>query len=328
VIVPQVIRVSSSAYRRRCKVTAPSKKQQPAESPSTSFRLSQRSRKDVDANETTTFSDLALLVGANLSGEGDSDSELASGGRNANRALPYSVFKAVFPVKSTYVVLSFLESRLHGVVFLTYKREEGKPPLDNILFGPKANNVCNHPMAMRVKGEDPRDPSSAVATCLLGFDLRLVKDFGAKPTLGEDGSASLDLTAPSMEKVASWWTARNSIKDRVKAFTGVDPTSDVVNALGLSEARDSRQTSNGGEAGFKEGGKKPSGEVSMSSSKDPSSGTSAPRASPPDLKDASQLVKTMSVIVDLGNACWTYRHFSEDIQTRQYRAPEVLTGSK
>jgi serine/threonine protein kinase len=31
-------------------------------------------------------------------------------------------------------------------------------------------------------------------------------------------------------------------------------------------------------------------------------------------------------IVDLGNACWTYKHFTEDIQTRQYRAPEVLLG--
>ena len=31
-------------------------------------------------------------------------------------------------------------------------------------------------------------------------------------------------------------------------------------------------------------------------------------------------------IVDLGNACWTHKHFTEDIQTRQYRAPEVLLG--
>lgn len=29
-------------------------------------------------------------------------------------------------------------------------------------------------------------------------------------------------------------------------------------------------------------------------------------------------------VVDLGNACWTHKHFTEDIQTRQYRAPEVL----
>ncbi|KAL3318270.1 SRSF protein kinase 2 [Cichlidogyrus casuarinus] len=31
-------------------------------------------------------------------------------------------------------------------------------------------------------------------------------------------------------------------------------------------------------------------------------------------------------IADLGNSCWTYKHFTEDIQTRQYRALEVLIG--
>ncbi|BBN20588.1 hypothetical protein Mp_Vg00770 [Marchantia polymorpha subsp. ruderalis] len=33
-------------------------------------------------------------------------------------------------------------------------------------------------------------------------------------------------------------------------------------------------------------------------------------------------------IVDLGNACWSYKQFTSDIQTRQYRCPEVLLGSK
>ena len=32
-------------------------------------------------------------------------------------------------------------------------------------------------------------------------------------------------------------------------------------------------------------------------------------------------------VVDLGNACWTDRHFSDDIQTRQYRSPEVSVGN-
>lgn len=32
-------------------------------------------------------------------------------------------------------------------------------------------------------------------------------------------------------------------------------------------------------------------------------------------------------IADLGNACWVNRHFTNDIQTRQYRSPEVLLGS-
>lgn len=32
-------------------------------------------------------------------------------------------------------------------------------------------------------------------------------------------------------------------------------------------------------------------------------------------------------IVDLGNACWVDKHFTDDIQTRQYRAPEVILGA-
>lgn len=32
-------------------------------------------------------------------------------------------------------------------------------------------------------------------------------------------------------------------------------------------------------------------------------------------------------IADLGNACWVDHHFTEDIQTRQYRSPEVLIGA-
>ena len=35
-----------------------------------------------------------------------------------------------------------------------------------------------------------------------------------------------------------------------------------------------------------------------------------------------------AVVVDLGNACWINKHFSEDIQTRQYRCPEVIIGGK
>lgn len=31
-------------------------------------------------------------------------------------------------------------------------------------------------------------------------------------------------------------------------------------------------------------------------------------------------------IADMGNACYTHKHFSEDIQTREYRSPEVLLG--
>lgn len=32
-------------------------------------------------------------------------------------------------------------------------------------------------------------------------------------------------------------------------------------------------------------------------------------------------------IADLGNACWVDKHFSDEIQTRQYRSPEVIIGT-
>ncbi|CAI0452689.1 unnamed protein product [Linum tenue] len=33
-------------------------------------------------------------------------------------------------------------------------------------------------------------------------------------------------------------------------------------------------------------------------------------------------------LVDFGNACWTHKQFTSDIQTRQYRCPEVILGAK
>lgn len=33
-------------------------------------------------------------------------------------------------------------------------------------------------------------------------------------------------------------------------------------------------------------------------------------------------------IADLGNACWIFKHFTNDIQTRQYRSPEVILGAQ
>jgi hypothetical protein len=37
------------------------------------------------------------------------------------------------------------------------------------------------------------------------------------------------------------------------------------------------------------------------------------------LQSVEDLVTAHAVVVDFGNACWTYKHFTDDIQTRQYR---------
>ncbi|XP_069489539.1 SRSF protein kinase 1 isoform X1 [Ambystoma mexicanum] len=43
--------------------------------------------------------------------------------------------------------------------------------------------------------------------------------------------------------------------------------------------------------------------------------------------DPQNAEKLQVKIADLGNACWVHKHFTEDIQTRQYRSLEVLIGS-
>jgi serine/threonine protein kinase len=48
-----------------------------------------------------------------------------------------------------------------------------------------------------------------------------------------------------------------------------------------------------------------------------------------DFSELNSIFENSSVkVVDLGNACWTHRHFTDDIQTRQYRSPEVILGAK
>uniref|UniRef100_A0A8C1WID5 non-specific serine/threonine protein kinase n=1 Tax=Cyprinus carpio TaxID=7962 RepID=A0A8C1WID5_CYPCA len=44
--------------------------------------------------------------------------------------------------------------------------------------------------------------------------------------------------------------------------------------------------------------------------------------------EAQNADKIRIKIADLGNACWVHKHFTEDIQTRQYRALEVLIGAE
>merc|ERR1719201_2195092 len=71
----------------------------------------------------------------------------------------------------------------------------------------------------------------------------------------------------------------------------------------------------------------------------PPAGREAPQAGPrADIEYSAECQQVMQMdifdydrvtykVVDLGNACWVDRHFSEDIRTRQYRSPEVIIGA-
>lgn len=52
------------------------------------------------------------------------------------------------------------------------------------------------------------------------------------------------------------------------------------------------------------------------------------RGSPTTRQKLLAAVDMKCKLVDFGNACWTYKQFTSDIQTRQYRCPEVILGSK
>ncbi|KYK58848.1 hypothetical protein DCS_05866 [Drechmeria coniospora] len=59
-----------------------------------------------------------------------------------------------------------------------------------------------------------------------------------------------------------------------------------------------------------------------------SAGSSASTGEKRKADEAHSLDVISVKIADLGNACWTNHHFTNDIQTRQYRSPEVILGAK
>ena len=298
---------------------------------STIIQISQRFRGVLDS-EKQVVAEMISVISDNLNegSEMNADTAEVAMAQRPSKAPPHFFLTLKVPVRSTYVALGFIESRLPGVVFMTYKREEGSPQLDSVVFGPSFETISNHPLAMRIR-VDPTDESAcSAASSIFGFDLRLVLDFQARPFM-EDGLPSFELNIDDNERVLSWWFARNALKDRLKAFTGVDPTSEMVNLSIAPERKPRKSFADAG--GYKEGGKKPPGsDTSTAPSSRDTSASSAARTGntgqQPNLKDEQMLLNCRTVIVDLGNACWTHRHFSEDIQTRQYRAPEVLVGSK
>lgn len=321
---------------RRCGLSI---RQSGEQSIATIFKLVQHGRKDLDDGLRKSWTHLSDLVSENVAGRDSLMSTLSSRSRSLGndsqaRNTPFSLFTVKFSVLSSMVVLGFLEDRIPGLVFFNYKREEGSPPLDHVVFGPYANRICNHPLAMKVKdaGRGENDTNS-IGSALFGFDLRMIKEFAARPTVDEHGCSSFQLVGPTVEKVASWWYARQAIHDRVKAFMGLHPDAELVDMPLFSSSLKMNATTQS----YIEGGKKTNDRSRSLTAKSaepvglPVSDAQAAlaRASQqPDLKDMKSLQASRAVVVDLGNACWTDRHFSEDIQTRQYRAPEVLLGHK
>lgn len=287
------------------------------------FKLSQWKRNNLDDGEKVVLSETVRLVGCNLCASDNMSFNLghsysiSTDASQDYKCQPFSAFTLKFSAASTVIILSVLEERLPGLLFLSYKSDEGSPSLDEVVFGGNRKRICNHPSTTDVRDEGERN------NCLVGFDLRMVKGFNSRPSVGEYGAASFDLSGSSMDNVSNWWSARKPVHVRVKSFLcnvplKKAPTSPLTKKKLLSEMQV--------ETPIKQNAITPSPRGSSQSKNLPS--TPTPNTNPPDLKDAETLARARAVVVDLGNACWTHRHFSEDIQTRQYRCPEVLIGGK
>jgi len=300
---------------------------------STIFKLVQSCRTDTHTGVRKFLAQLIDQVGDNITGGELENAHTANGDPNTSRSMAYSLFSVKFSVLSTMVVLGFLENRFPGLLFCTYKRDDGRPRIDDIVFGPYSQSICNHPLTMKMRDINETAPLANInASSIFGFDLRLVKAFAARPMIDGNGTPTFRLNNQSSDKVSQWWACRHSINDRVKMFMGLEPKVDFLE-MTLSGHRTKSTTSN--QVGqFLEGEKRAGGSTLTTSGNNritfdsPYKDIEGDLHHQPDLKDLDVLKRSRAVVVDLGNACWTHKHFSEDIQTRQYRAPEVIIGNK
>eukprot|EP00798_Chlamydomonas_sp_ICE-L_P015743 gene15743-21864_t len=101
----------------------------------------------------------------------------------------------------------------------------------------------------------------------------------------------------------------------------VDPLKDRVWELPAGAKTSDHRESTSGDAPAR-----PSSQDGIAESKEDVANPAGPssRSEPVVVKQAG----LREGMVDLRNACWTYKQFTTDIQTRQYRSPEVILGAK
>lgn len=145
-------------------------------------------------------------------------------------------------------------------------------------------------------------------------------------TTKDDKSLNGDLTKNQKKKMR---------KKAKKAAQGCVGKESLEEAEEDSKAPEQDDCSNDVEPSVESGEGKPNSPVSVdestktSETKDVPQGSHAHRrVSRSERKKLLAAVDLKCKLVDFGNACWTYKQFTNDIQTRQYRCPEVILGSK
>lgn len=198
---------------------------------------------------------------------------------------------------STEEIVSFIEANLEGVKFLCVPQRSdfGLRKCDTDLIR-AAHGFCIHPLtAINDDCESNGDSFSNLPFSILGVDLQML----ARSIESKDKDPMwLDLLPP-----ANFLLWLRPWEERYTIFIGDHEIANkILDSYRYSVAEDKISDRYFDES--KQGG-----------------GLSSPALASIDYHTSG--VK----IVDLGNACWTYKHFTDDIQTRQYRSPEVILGA-
>uniref|UniRef100_A0A1B6C1C1 non-specific serine/threonine protein kinase n=1 Tax=Clastoptera arizonana TaxID=38151 RepID=A0A1B6C1C1_9HEMI len=149
-------------------------------------------------------------------------------------------------------------------------------------------------------------------------------------TLPEETKESLFVTIVNVEEKHSLETDKSfEMEDNLASADKDESTKDNIAQNMANDARTSVDTSN---LVTPSTSKKPSFSLSSKSSFSLAhQGNFHHRVSRLDQElNPDPVLETCNIsikIADLGNACWVNHHFTEDIQTRQYRSLEVLLGS-
>ncbi|OIW09035.1 hypothetical protein TanjilG_16262 [Lupinus angustifolius] len=141
-----------------------------------------------------------------------------------------------------------------------------------------------------------------------------------------DKSLYGDLTKNQKKKI------RKKAKKATQCSVGKESTEEAEED---SKAPEQDDCSNDAKPSVESGEGKPNSPVSKDGSTKASETEDVPQGSHDHRRVSSSTRKKLLAavdhkckLVDFGNACWTYKQFTNDIQTRQYRCPEVILGSK
>ena len=253
-----------------------------------------------------------------------------------NQALPRSIATApilwtiTHDANTTEEIVQFIEASLPGVRFLSHVQTSGTflSPEDGEMAR-LAFDLCIHPVSTAMEESYAEDADQIVHYgSLVGLDLDML-------------SRSLAFIERDQERNQSWkhllpppvlLDRVRSLEERFGFFTGRNNSLRKVvgrfrNPI-TNDAKDGemQEVGNTPEKGFKSHlAARAQLDRIISPEHTTTSGTN--KSAPLD-ETTTDYGDVNLKIVDLGNACYTYKHFTDDIQTRQYRAPEVILGAE